>query len=187
MRRSSSSDSRGVARCMARDRFHAAVRLAPTTAGRGAPAKSGRRQRRRAAESDRQLDARVDGPRQILLLGLPVHIARDCPPRDGQHRKHPRLPSSEAEHVADSHRRNPEIALDIVDIERRIQQDRPLRSTKAAKSRTSCRSARASRRGAPTPAHAAAVHQVRLQHGRATTRRGSGFNTFNVTWQLVTF
>ena len=175
-----------MARCMTRDRFHAAVRLAPTTAGRGAPAKSGRRQRRRAAESDRQLDARVDGPRQILLLGLPVHIARDCPPRDGQHRKHPRLRPA---------RPNtwpiPTVAIQRSPSTLSTSSDGSSRIAPCDRPKPPNHERRADRRGRA----GAGLQLLRMQRQSikfvystgATTRRGSDFNTLNVTWQLVTF
>jgi hypothetical protein len=60
----------------------------------------------------------VDEPFDVLPLCLFAYVAGDRPPGRGKDGKHARLPSDEAECAADAGRRDPEIGLHVVDVER---------------------------------------------------------------------
>jgi hypothetical protein len=88
-------------------------------------------QRRCPEEPYRHFDPRVDESAERLLLTVTMDIALGPPPRDRHHRQDSSLASSHWEHVPHACRGNPQIALYMIHIHRRVQQDRALRPTKS--------------------------------------------------------
>jgi hypothetical protein len=66
-----------------------------------------------------------------LPLHLRVHTSRNGSPGDWHDGEDSRLPTDQAERVSRSDRRDPEVGLDIVDVQCGIEQNAPFRLAEA--------------------------------------------------------
>jgi hypothetical protein len=89
------------------------------------------RKGRRADQSNGQLESRINEPRKILALRLGVDVPGNRSPGDREYGQHSGLTLTQSERVPGPDGCDPEVGLNIVDVQRRIEQNAAFRLAEA--------------------------------------------------------